>query len=96
MLKEIRYDNNLKEIMEGLNSRKEGTNKKVDESVEEILKNVRENGDKALIEYAKKFDGFEIKNIEEIIASKEEIENGANLVGENFMRILNRTKKTNN
>ena len=93
MLRKIKYENNLNMIMKNLNSRKDGINKKVDESVEEILENVRNNGDLALIKYAKDFDGFIINDIKEIIASKEEIDKGAEAVGENFIRILNRTKE---
>lgn len=93
MLKKVYYENNLEVIMENLNGRKEGINKNVNASVEEILENVKNNGDEALIEYAKKFDGFNISDINDIIVKKEEIEKGANAVGENFIRILNRTKQ---
>jgi len=93
MLKKVYYDNNLKEIIDNLNGRKEGINKNVNSSVEEILENVRNNGDKALIEYAKKFDGFIINDINDIIVKKEEIEEGVNAVDENFIRILDRTKQ---
>lgn len=93
MLKKIKYNNNLRNIMDNLNSRKEGINKEVDEIVEKILEDVKINGDDALIKYAEKFDGFIINNIKDIITTKEEIEDGANAVGENFLRILNRTKE---
>lgn len=91
MLKKIYY-NNLKDIVENLNSRKESINKKVNESVEKILEDVKENGDSALIKYAKEFDGFIINDIKDIIVKKDEIENASEAVGENFIRILNRTK----
>lgn len=93
MLKKVYYENNLEVIMNNLNGRKEGINKNVNEAVEEILENVKNNGDEALIEYAKKFDGFNISYINDIIVKKEEIDSGANAVGENFIRILNRTKQ---
>lgn len=93
MLKKVYYENNLEVIMNNLNGRKEGINKNVNEAVEEILENVKNNGDEALIEYAKKFDGFNISDINDIIVKKEEIDSGANAVGENFIRILNRTKQ---
>lgn len=93
MLKKVYYENNLEVIMNNLNGRKEGINKNVNEAVEEILENVKNNGDEALIEYAKKFDGFNISDINDIIVKKEEIDAGANAVGENFIRILNRTKQ---
>ena len=92
MLKKIYYKNNLNSIISNLNSRKEGINKEVNESVEKILEDVKNRGDKALIEYAEKFDGFAINNMEDILVKKEEIEQGAKAVGENFIRILERTK----
>jgi len=93
MLNKVYYENNLEVIMNNLNGRKEGINKNVNESVEEILENVRNNGDKALIEYAKKFDGFSINDINDIVVNQKEIDEGAKIVGENFIRILNRTKE---
>ena len=93
MLRKIIYKNKMQEIIDNLYSRKEKTNKKVDETVETILDDVKKNGDAALIKYAKELDGFIIKNIQDIIVSKEEIENGTKAVGENFIRILNRTKE---
>jgi len=93
MLNKVYYENNLEVIMNNLNGSKEGINKNVNESVEEILENVRNNGDKALIEYAKKFDGFSINDINDIVVNQKEIDEGAKIVGENFIRILNRTKE---
>ena len=92
MLKKIYYKNNLNSIISNLNSRKEGINKEVNESVEKILEDVKNRGDKALIEYAEKFDGFTINNMQDILVKKEGIEQGAIAVGENFIRILKRTK----
>lgn len=43
------------------------------DSVNEILSNVKENGDKAIFDYTKKFDGADI-NAENILVTKEEIE----------------------
>lgn len=93
MLKKIYYENNLDIIMNNLNGRKESINKEVNESVESILADVKKEGDMALIKYAEKFDGFKINNIDDIIVSKEEIEQGAKRAGENFLRILQRTKE---
>lgn len=93
MLRKIKYENNLKCIIENLKSRKNEIDKNVDELVEEILENVRTNGDLALIKYAKDFDGFIINNMKDIITSKEEIDSGAKTVGDSFIRILERTKK---
>ena len=92
MLNKLYYKGNLKEITDKLNSRKEDISKDVTVAVEEILKDVKENGDNALIKYAKKFDGFIIENKEDMIVLDKEIEEGAKRVGENFIRILERTK----
>ena len=92
MLEKIYYKGNLNEVLNKLKRRKESINKDVNETVEEILKNIREQGDKALREYTERFDGFKINSVKDMIVSKEEIEKGAANVGENFIRILNRTK----
>ena len=93
MLKKIYYEGNVKNILDNLNSRKEGINKDVNETVERILNDVKNNGDKALIKYAKEFDGFAINDMKDIIVTKKEIEEGAKAVGENFIRILKRAKE---
>lgn len=92
MLKKIFYNGNLNFILNNLNSRKDNINKKVTESVEKILDDIKRRGDKAVIEYVEKFDRFCIKDMKDIIVSQEEIEEGAKAVGENFIRILERTK----
>lgn len=93
MLREIRYSGNIEEIINNLNSRKQEINKEVINSVEEILNNIKLNGDEALIKYAEKFDGFKINNMQDIVVTEEEIENGARRVGDRFIKILERTKK---
>lgn len=92
MLKKINYNGNLNEIIKKLNNRKEQINKDVITAVEEILNNVKINGDDALIKYAEKFDGFKIKNIKEIRVSEKELEEGVKNAGEKFIKILERTK----
>lgn len=92
MLKSINYNGNIDEIVNKLKGRKEEIRNDVNEIVEGILKDIKENGDNALIKYTKKFDGFMINDIKEIVATKEEIEEGAKNVGEQFLRILNRAK----
>lgn len=92
MLEKIYYNKNINDILRKLKGRKEEISTDVNDIVEEIIKDVKQNGDKALIKYAEKFDGFKIKSIEDMIVSKEEIEAGASKVGENFIRILNRAK----
>lgn len=59
----------------------------VEQIVSDIIENVKVNGDKALFEYAKKFDKADLTSL---LVSKEEIEEAFSLVDEEFIRILNR------
>jgi len=92
MLNKIYYEGNTDSIIKKLEGRKESINKEVSETVETILEDVKTNGDKALIKYAEKFDGFKITNMSDIKVTQKEIEEGAKAVGDNFIRILNRAK----
>ena len=53
--------------------------------VTEIIGNVRKNGDKALFEYCEKFDKAKLTTLQ---VTKEEIDEAAASVGEDFLRIL--------
>ncbi len=57
----------------------------VTDIVTDILKNVRERGDDALIEYAKKFDKADLTSLE---VSNEEIEKAYNSVDARFIEVL--------
>lgn len=57
----------------------------VETIVADIIDNVRKNGDKALKEYAQKFDNCEIKNL---VVTKEEIDNAFNSTDKEFIRVL--------
>ena len=65
---------------------------KVDVSVpvREIIENVQKNGDKAIKEYALKFDGV---NLSDITVSKEEIDDAFNSVDEEYIEIIKRAAK---
>ena len=93
MLNKLYYEGDVCDIIEKLDERKEDIDKKVENVVKKILEDVREQGDEALMKYSKAFDGVEFSDISEIIASKEEIEKGAEAAGEDFLRILNRAKE---
>ena len=93
MLSKIIYKNNMKEIINKLNSRKEDINKDVTKIVEDILKDIKQNGNEAVIKYVKKFDNFNVEKIEDIKVTEKEIEMSINSVGENFIRILKRAKE---
>ena len=92
MLRKIYYSGDFNKIIKKLNSRKEEINKDVTTTVEEILKDVKLNGDEAIIRYAEKFDGYKIKNIQEIIVFDMELEEGAKKAGNKFIKILERAK----
>lgn len=57
----------------------------VEDIVTDIIKNVRENGDKALFEYCEKFDGAKLSSL---LVSKEEIEEAYMSVEPEFIRVL--------
>lgn len=57
----------------------------VGDIVSKIIENVRANGDKALIDYCKKFDKAELKSLE---VTKEEIDEAFSLVEPRFIEIL--------
>ena len=78
-----------KALGEQIFAREEETNQ-VESIVSEIIVNVRENGDKALFEYAKKFDKADL---ESLIVTEEEFNQAFNLVEPRFIEILNKAAK---
>ena len=66
-------EDSKKNILEDLLKRSPNNYDQYADSVNEILSNVNENGDKAIFDYTKKFDGADI-NAENILVTKEEIE----------------------
>ena len=61
--------------------RRKNYDKEAEKAVCEIIDNVRENKDKALFEYTKRFDGFDI-NTSNIRVGKEEFEHAVNSISE--------------
>ena len=57
----------------------------VEAIVTDIIKNVRQNGDKALYEYCEKFDKAKLSTL---LVTPEEIQEAAETVGEEFLEIL--------
>ena len=57
----------------------------VESIVTDIIKNVRQNGDKALFEYCEKFDKAKLSTL---LVTPEEIQEAAEAVGEEFLEIL--------
>ncbi len=62
----------------------------VTDIVSEIINNVRKNGDKALLEYSKKFDKADLKCLE---VTKEEIENAFNSADKDLIDVLYEAKE---
>ena len=93
MLKTIRYDGPLKEIADKLNNRKEEISIEVNNAVNDIINNIRMNGNQALIDYCQKFDGYQIKTEQDFIVSEEEKEAAIKQVDQDYIRILERTKQ---
>ena len=72
----------LKRISTRTNSEK---NNKINATVEEILQEVKDNGDIAVEKYTKKFDGF---NPDPMQVSKEELKNAWSEIDNNLKRSL--------
>jgi len=60
--------------------------------VNEIIENVRTNGDQALFELTKKFDKFEL-NTDNILVTEEEFEEAFSLVEDRFIEVLKKATK---
>lgn len=82
-----------KNILNDLLKRSPNNYREYVKTVEEIVNNVRENGDKALFEYTKKFDRVELSS-ENIIVTKEEIEEAyAEVSKTGLVEVIRRAKK---
>ena len=72
----------LNELNSGAEAEK---NAKITETVSEIIKTVRQNGDSAIISYAKQFDGANLKSV---IVTEKEIEDAFQKVPKKFISVL--------
>lgn len=77
-------------ILESLLKRSPHQYSTYEDTVNEIIANVRENGDKAVFEYTKKFDGADISS-DTIIVTKEEIEEAYSLVSEDLIEVIKKS-----
>lgn len=93
MLKTLDFKGNYEDIAIQFSTRKEDISKQVNDTVLDIIDDVKKNGDKALMKYSRKFDGFMIEDPKDFIVTKQEILDGVSSVGKDFMRILERTKQ---
>ncbi len=91
MISVIKYgDNEGKRLVEDILSRSQLENKQVQETVDKIIANIRANGDKALFDYTKQFDGFEVTEQNEQL-TKEEIEEAYNLVDKELIEVIKKS-----
>lgn len=85
MLKPVFYDENNKNL---LLSRCNLNTDSANNTVKEIIENVKLNGDKALKEYTRRFDGVELTSLE---VSELEIKEAFAAVSKDFIGVLNRS-----
>ncbi|MBS4899964.1 MAG: histidinol dehydrogenase [Clostridiales bacterium] len=79
----------MKDIQDSMLKRSPNNFKEQEGTVNEILSNIRENGDKALFDYTLRFDKAEI-NAENIKVTKEEIEAAYKEVDPDLIRVIRR------
>ncbi len=77
-----------KELTDLIEARKKASDVKV--VVEEILEEVREKGDTALIRFSNEFDKTSFSSSEDFVVSRKEIEESIDIVGEEFISAVNR------
>ena len=77
-------------LADELKKRSPGRMKKYEEAVNEIISNVRENGDKAVFEYTKRFDGFDV-NEKNIIVSDDEISKAYDEVDSRLLEVIRKS-----
>ncbi len=76
-----------KNILENLLKRSPNNYGEFEGRVNDIISNVRTNKDKAIFEYTKNFDGADI-NADNILVTKEEIEEAYSLVDEKLLEVI--------
>jgi histidinol dehydrogenase len=79
-------------LLETLVSRNQFEDKEVLTRVDEIVNNVKQKGDQALLEYTKRFDNVDL-SIENISVSDKEIQDAYNSIDKELLNIIRRAKK---
>ena len=88
-----RLDQNTKKnLLEDLLKRSPNSYGKYEESVRQILDDVKEKKDAAVFAYTKKFDGVEI-SVSNILVTEEEVQEAYREVGEELLGIIRRALK---
>ena len=78
---------NKNNILENLLKRSPSSYREHESTVREIIANVRENGDKAIFDYAERFDGVRLDS-GNFRVSEEEIAEAVNKVGEELLNVM--------
>lgn len=88
MMRIVKLNNETKkDILDNLLKRSPNNYDKFTDTVNEIVKNVRENKDAAVFEYTRKFDGCDI-NASNILVTNEEIEEAYTMVGPELVEVI--------
>lgn len=91
MISIIKYgDEEGKKLVSDILSRSQLENKEVQRTVDAIIADIRQNGDKALFEYTKKFDKFDVTS-ENILVKEDEIEEAYSLVDKELTGVIKRS-----
>ncbi len=85
-------ENTKKDILNNLLKRSTNNFGDYAATVDEIVNNVRDNGDKALFEYTKKFDKADI-NADNVRVTKEEIEYAYSQVDDELLSVIRKSKE---
>lgn len=83
-------DSVKKDILNALKTRSHSGNDDFTKTVSDIIENVKANGDKAVFEYTKKFDGASVDK-DNFIVSKEEIEEAYSIVSDRLCEIIRKS-----
>ncbi len=83
-------DSAKKDILNALQARSHSGNDDFTKTVADIIENVRINGDKAVFEYTKRFDGASVDK-DSFIVSKEEIDEAYSLVSDRLCEIIRKS-----
>lgn len=91
MINIIKYDDNEgKKLVEALLSRSQLEHGNVQEIVNGIIADIKVNGDKALFEYTKKFDKFDVNN-DNVLVTEDEIKEAYNQVDADLVRVIKKS-----
>ena len=89
-MSKILFDNNKKfqkQFLEVLEKR-EFSDNKVDDTVNQIIKKVRDGSDQSLVDLTKQYDNHSVKNIRDLIVTQNEIVKAKSLVSSKVLKAL--------